>query len=107
MMQNNADLITPSSMTQYVQSLVGRFYKILPLCESGSVTLDKYMNSLLRELLGCEQLSPSLRQDDRYTSLLAILRFLIDNHHDLAIVRADVFRAINIISQLKQKYMEV
>ena len=94
-------------IAHYVQSLVGRFYKILPMCESGSETLDKYMLSLLRELLGCKQLIDSLQYDDRYVSLLAILRSLITDHSDCAVVKTDVFRAISLLKQLHAKYLEV
>ena len=65
------------------------------------------MNSLLREMLGCEQLADSLRGDDRYVSLLSILRSLITDHENLGVVKADVFHAINIITQLEKKYQEV
>lgn len=101
------DLISQHAMAQYIQSLIGRFYKILPLCEDQSPTLDKYMNSLLRELLGCEQLAESLQADDRYVSLLSILRSMIEDHSSQVIIKSDVFRAINILTQLKQKYAEV
>ncbi len=107
MTEANTDLIDRACVGGYLHSLVGRFYKILPLCEDHSVTLDKYMNSLLREMLGCEQLAESLKGDDRYVSLLSILRSLITDHDNLGVVKADVFRAINIITQLEKKYQEV
>jgi len=90
---------------KYITSLIGRFYKILPLCESASPTLDKYMKSLLRELLGCKQLMADFQMDDRYTSLLCILQSLIDDHSEIEIVKADVFRAISLINQLSDTYM--
>jgi len=102
-----AESISSTGMYQYIHSLVGRFYKILPLCESRSDTLDKYMKSLLREMIGCECLSDSLKNDDRFVSLLAILQSLISDHSDIGVVKTDVFRAINILTQLERKYLEV
>lgn len=107
MMELYSDLIDRQCVAGYLRSLVGRFYKILPMCEDHSLTLDKYMNSLLREMLGCELLADSLRGDDRYVSLLSILRSLIADHENLGVVKADVFRAINIITQLEMKYQGV
>lgn len=101
------DLIDRQCVAGYLHSLVGRFYKILPLREDHSITLDKYMNSLLREMLGCELLADSLKGDDRFVSLLSILRSLIADHEDISVVKTDVFRAINIITQLEKKYQEV
>lgn len=106
-MEETNDLLHHQGVASYLHSLIGRYYKILPLCEDHSPTLDKYMTSLLREMLGCEHLAASLKSDDRYISLLAILQSLISDHSDLAVVRTDVFRAINILTQLKEKYAEV
>lgn len=107
MTQEACDQIERQSLALYTQGLIGRFYKILPLCESQSPTLDKYMNSLLREMLGCEQLVMSMRTDDRFVILLAILQSLILDHSDVPVVKTDVFRAINLITQLRDKYTEV
>lgn len=100
-----ANTIGCELVPKYASSLVGRFYKILPLCENASPTLDKYMKSLLRELLGCRQLITVFQMDDRYTSLLSILQSLIDDHSDIDIVKSDVFRAISLVNQLTDKYM--
>ena len=107
MTELHSDLIDRQCIAGYLRSLVGRFFKILPMCEDHSSTLDKYMNSLLREMLGCELLADSLRDDDRYVSLLSILRSLIAEHENLDVVKTDVFHAINIITQLEQKYQGV
>lgn len=91
---------------RYMGGLVNRFYKILPIRQSGEPTLRQYLMSLLREMLGCQSLIVLLKDDDRYMSLLATLQYMIDNEPDIPQTKTDVFRAINILRQLQKKYGE-
>lgn len=91
-------------LSQYINKLIGRFYKILPLKESGEASLEKYMTSLLREMLGCCELIAELRFDDRYLSLLSILQYHIDNNADVTTVKSDVFKSISMLKQLQSKH---
>lgn len=100
--------ITERMAGNYLDALVDRFYKILPMTESGEETLKQYLESLLREMLGAHELVEFLQDDDRFLTLLATLQYFIDNDADndaaVAIVRTDVFRSIGILKKLKKKY---
>lgn len=91
-------------VSRYTKDLVNRFYKILPIKESGELTLKQYQCSLLREMLGCQGLITAFRHDDRYLSLLSMLQYMIDNDPDVDTIRSDVFKAINILKNLQKKY---
>ena len=85
--------------------LVGQFYKILPLKENGAKTLPKYINSLLREMLGMQGVVEDWQEDGRYLSLIGILQYYADHPEcEVETVRSDVFKALNIIRQLQDKY---
>ncbi len=88
----------------YFKSLVNMFFKILPLKEEGDPSIDLYMKSLQRELLGCAAMSQMLDYDPQLFSLTAILQYLID-HPDCPVreVRREVFRAISICNKLRAK----
>lgn len=86
--------------------LVNQFYKILPIMESNDQTLNKYLHSLQRKMLGCRTLISALNDDEYYLCLLSILQFMIDNDCDVDTVRSDVFESINIIKKLQKKYCE-
>ena len=91
----------------YMRSLVNRFFKILPIRESGEDSLETYMRSLQAELLGCKELIVAIHEDPLFMSLLNILQYLIDNPEcSLTVVRREVFRAISICNKLKAKYAE-
>lgn len=88
-----------------VEDLINQFYKILPLWENESETLSQYISSLIREMLGMQELILEWQNDGMYLSLLGILQFLLDNPDcDVGTVRSDVFKAINIVKRLQKKY---
>lgn len=92
-------------LSGYMRSLVNRFFKILPIRESGEDSLETYMRSLLSELLGFKELIVAVREDSEFVSLLNILQYLIDNPEcSLVVVKREVFRAISICNKLKAKY---
>jgi len=89
---------------KYFKALVGQFYKILPIKESGEPSLGKYMDSLQREMIGCRDLIVALDCDELYLSLLSMLQYLIENDCDTNTVRCEVFKAISICKKLQKKY---
>lgn len=97
--------MSTTMLGEYMRSLVNRFFKILPIKESGESSLDTYMRSLQAELLGCKKLIVSVCEDPEFMSLLNILQYLIDNPDvSVTIVRREVFRSISICNKLKAKY---
>ena len=83
---------------------VNQFYKILPIKESGEPSLTQYMQSLLREMIGCQALITALDNDAQYLSLLSILQYMIDHDCDVATVRTDVFKAIGILKKMQARF---
>ena len=94
-------------LNNYLKNLVNRFFKILPIRESGEESLPVYMESLKVELLGCQGLVEGLNTDASYMTLLAILQYLIDNPEcSIREVRREVFKSISICNKLHDKYAE-
>lgn len=92
-------------LSEYLRSLVNRFFKILPIRESGEDSLPTYMQSLQAELLGCKEFILAIHEDHEFISLLNILQYLIDNPEcSVVIVKREVFRAISLCNKLKAKY---
>ena len=104
MMTKYGDNISDEMIAAYMGDLVNRFYKILPIKENEEDTMQLYAGSLLRELSGFKELMAAMHGDDRFVSLLAILEHFTNGESDLAAVKSDVFRAINIIKKLKAKH---
>lgn len=88
-----------------IDELINQFYKILPMKESQADTLSQYVSSLLREMLGMQELMLEWKEDGRYLSLCGILQSFVNNPDmDVLTVRSDVFKAISIIKNLQKKY---
>ena len=103
MTKRNIEL-SDKMVQRYLSSMIGQFYKILPIKESGEPSLSRYMESLQRELLGCNDLIVALNHDELFLSLLSILQYLIENESDVSTVKTEVFKAIGICKKLQIKY---
>lgn len=92
-------------LSNYLKNLVNQFFKILPMREEEESSLRVYLKSLQSELLGFKELVEALKADSQYTSILAILQYMIDNP-DCPVddVRREVFRAISICNKLRYRY---
>lgn len=97
--------IDSNILANYFRTLIGLFFKILPLRESEEPTLGKYVHSLQCELVGCNHLISILEFDGRFIELISILQYFIDHPDcEVDVVKREVFRAINILNNLSSKY---
>lgn len=86
----------------YFETLVNRFFKILPMWENQETSLPVYMRSLQAELAGLQELIPTVGSDPQFLSLLCVLEYFIDNPQSkVKRVRGEVFRAISLCNKLK------
>lgn len=83
----------------YLRTLIGKFYKILPMCEEHSPTVNVYIDSLMFELTGNHKLIESVDYDARYMSLLCTLNG-IQNCNEIKTCKREVFKCIRIIEEL-------
>ena len=89
----------------YLSSLIGMFYKILPMWEDKVDSLGVYIESFQRELLGCNEFIDIVEDDASVMTLISILQYLIDHPDaDVSAVKRDVFRCINICKKLRDHY---
>lgn len=91
----------------YFKQLINHFFKILPMRENEDESLPVYIRSLQIELLGCDDVVPSLKTNPMFLTLLSILQYTSD-HPECSVkeVRREVFRAISICNKLKAEYAE-
>ena len=61
----------------YMDKLISRVFKILPLKEEKSDTVEAYITSLLYELTGNKELIIYLNNDSRYEAILSNLQKLL------------------------------
>lgn len=93
------------ALANYFAKLVNLIFKILPMRESEEESLDVYMESLLCELTGFQELFPAVGYDAGMVSIMTIIQFLKDTPDcGIAVVRREVFHAISICNQLRDRY---
>lgn len=98
-------IVPPILITNYLEKLVDRFYKILPIKEREESSLKDYIDSLQVEIIGCKELIISLSYDSSIMTLLSILQYLKNNPEvDHKIVKREVFKAIDICKKLSSIY---
>lgn len=91
-------------ISRYLRRLINQFFKILPLREDDEPSLYEYMCSLQIEILGNISLIPEMSADDEFVSLASILQYLIDHDCDVKTVKREVFKAIGICKQVRERH---
>jgi hypothetical protein len=95
--------ISDRYLREYLKSLIDKTYKILPLKEENSPTLDKYLNSYLRELVGWTNMFPSYGSEAKIVSVLPTISYFAHNECDVATTKAEVFKCIHAIEDIINK----
>jgi hypothetical protein len=87
-------------LVTYVNGMVAKIYKMMPMKEQGIKSLSKYIEATLRELVGQKELIDKLKSNEEFLSILGILEGLL-NQEDFSKFRSDVFKIITLIEKLK------
>lgn len=98
------NIIDNEFFLNYLNFLIGRVYKILPISESEPETLKSYLDSLILELTGSKDLILKLKKDASFLSLIVTLQALSENQYSHSEIKREVFKSINIIKKLINKY---
>lgn len=104
-------MIEKEIMGKYLEKLVDRIFKILPMFEEKDGGLHKYINSLVVELLGFQELVKRLEVESEYVILVSTLKSLashvIDFEDDKKVIRKEVFKCLDLIKKIRKKHDEV
>ncbi len=92
------------NLSQYFNSLVGKTFKILPLYEEESPTLNTYIKSFQRELIGNSRLFQELNCEPKFITLLSTIEFLASSDYDHDTCKSEVLKCTNIINDINNKY---
>lgn len=96
------------SLSSYRKLLVGKLYKILPLWElrsSDGISSEsywKYLNSLIKEIIGALDTYPELCEDGGYISVVNTLNYMKSHEVTHEECRSEVFKMIGQI-ELSEK----
>ena len=92
--------IPEEAVNNYLKALINKVYKILPMTEENSETLQCYLTGLRHELVGCYQLHFELVDEPRFLTVVNIVKYLEANDYDTATCKREVFKAIRLIQNI-------
>lgn len=106
MVKVNFENLNKQFFVNYLDFLVGRVFKILPIFEEAPDTLKDYLESLIIELKGNQSLIEEIKYDANFLSLLGTLQYFIDNKCNHRTYKREVFHCINIIEKIKNEFFQ-
>ena len=96
---------TPSP---FLASLTGKIYKLIPMrddVESGAeVFLDKYLDSLLIEMMGAMDTYPVIGMDEQYISIVNTAQYMAKHSIPRDVWRRESFKMLNTLDRVRAKY---
>jgi hypothetical protein len=104
MVQVNLDSLNNQFFINYLDFLISKVFKILPISEEQPETLRDYLSSLIIELKGNQSLISQIKYDANFLSLLGTLQYFAENDCSHRTIKKEVFKCINIIQGLQEKY---
>lgn len=96
-MKYQAELVTNDQVDAYLGKLIGRVFKIIPMSEEKVRTLDVYVDSISREILG----NSKLFLGDEMLCISGTLNGLNYQNHKL--LKSDVFKSIELIEKARER----
>lgn len=89
------------SLIAYLNWVTSQVFKMLPMKEEESDTLELHMKAILRELIGNKELVDLLKNNRQFLSILGTLESMI-TQEDFTTFRSDIFKITNTITKIKQ-----
>lgn len=88
------------ALRSYLQILINKVYKILPMKEEQCPTLTSYLLSLKNEMIGCYNLWRVLEDKPQFLVVINIIEYLATEEYDETVCRREVFKAIRLIENI-------
>lgn len=88
------------TLVAYVNGMISKVWKMLPMREKGTTTLPTYIESFSREIIGQKELVDYLKHNEEFLTILGTVETLI-SQEDFPTFRSDIFKIINLIERLK------
>ena len=87
-------------ISEYINSLRGKTYKLLPIYEEHYDALKSYAKSLSIEMVGATYIFPDLRKEPNYIAILNIVSYMSENELDHSTCRQQVFKCQELIKRI-------
>ena len=90
----------------YLEISKNRIFKILPLLEEKNVGISHYIESLLFELYGLQNVIIGVKESHSYLSILCGLESLLievsKNEKEFKFIRSEIFKLVNLVKKIQE-----
>ena len=100
----NINPIPTNVIRKYLGYLIDKTFKILPMHEEQSPTLQDYIESYIVEIIGDKRIIPVFDADPRIITFLGTLSYLATEEYDHKVCKREVFKCIGIITNIRDRY---
>ena len=91
---------SPQDNRAYYKKIIGKLYKILPICEHRLDTKQAYIESLIRELHGSLYTITDTEYRTQCITIINTLMYLNLAEYDPKIYRSEVFKCIRLVDDM-------
>ena len=108
----NINPIPTNVIRKYLGYLIDKTFKILPMHEEQSPTLQDYIESYIIEIIGDKRIIPVFDADPRIITFLGTLfgenecieKTMAKEEYDHKVCKREVFKCIGIITNIRDRY---
>ncbi|MBL4950989.1 hypothetical protein JK635_01885 [Neobacillus sp. YIM B02564] len=86
----------------YLEVLKNRIFKIIPLMEENNENITRYIESILFEMYGLQNVINGVKESYNYLSILCGLESILITNKDFKFIRSEIFRLLGLIEKLQK-----
>ena len=100
MMSLNQAEIPTELHINYLKTLISKIFKILPMKEQNTETVNVHIDSLLSELVGYTSLFTFVNNDARLVTVMSTLQSLKECDLQHSVYKREIFKCIKCVEQI-------
>ncbi len=87
-------------MKEFLASMIGNIFKILPLYDENNIGLQSHIDSVVIQLIGAMDTFQDLKTNQKYISIINSINFLRKNDYTKKQCKREVLRCTNILENM-------
>ena len=90
-------------MILFLNNMVGKIFKILPLKEENNLGFNDYVDSILVQLVGATKTFEELENNQDFLTVINIIQYINNNECSNKQCKREVFKCLDIIQKMTKE----
>lgn len=90
-------------MILFLNNMVGKIFKILPLKEENNLGFNDYVDSILVQLVGATKTFEELENNQDFLTVINIIQYINNNKCSNKQCKREVFKCLDIIQKMTKE----